>query len=196
MPQLTAVFPEKVSMGATGGPMWRTEVLETGSGHEFVNQGWSQPRSVWDVGHAARLEETFGLVRAHYMVAGGMSNAFPFKDWLDYKCPDYSGTGVFGQTATTTFQFFKRYASGGVNFDRKIVLPKSGTVTVTGGAVASINYATGVVTMTSGTPTSWTGEFYCLCRYGTDVMQAQLIDGPTARRVVGWSNIQIREVRL
>jgi uncharacterized protein (TIGR02217 family) len=196
MTQLTTVFPERVSMGATGGAVWRTEIAETASGYEYTNRGWTQPKHRYVVGHDARKEAVIGPLRAHAMVANGSANSFPFKDWLDYKCPDYSGTGVFTALTASTFQFYKRYTSGSNYWDRKILLPKSGTITVTGGTVDSISYTTGIVTMTSGTPTVWSGEFFVLCRYADDKIVAELINGTTAKRIVGWSGIQLEEIRV
>lgn len=195
MTQLTAVFPDAISRGATGGPEWLTEIVETGGGYRYANAARSAPLHVYDVSHAAREEAYLAQVRGHFLVAHGRAHTFPFKDWLDYKCPDAIGTGIFAALSGSTFQFYKRYTIGSYTYDRKIVLPKNGTIVVTGGTLSSIDYTTGIATMSSGTPLSWVGEFYVLCRYGADSMPATIIDGPTGARIAGADGIKVEEDR-
>lgn len=189
-------FPEAISHGATGGPVWRTTIAEAGSGFEYTNRGRTQPKHVYDVSHAARVAADFGLVHAFFMVVGGMADGFRFKDWNDFRCPDGSGTGVFVLITSTTFQMYKRYTSGGVTYDRKITKPVAGTVVVTGGSSPTVATTTGVVSVSSGTPSSWAGQFDVPCRFGDDAMKAQLLVGTPGVSRIGWSGIPIIEIKL
>lgn len=190
-------FPEAISHGATGGPSWRTTIAETGSGYQYTNKGWSAPLHIYDISHAARVDALFGPLRAFFMIVGGMADGFRFKDWADFNCPDDAGTGVFVMLTSTTFQMHKRYSYGGATYDRKITKPVAGSIVVTGGSGASVATTTGVVTVSSGTPTSWVGQFDVPCRFGDDAMKAQsLVGGNSGRRVTGWSGISIVEIRL
>jgi uncharacterized protein (TIGR02217 family) len=196
--QETPRFPEKISFGATGGPTWRTEIAETGGGYEYTNRAYSQPLHTYDVSHAARREKIFAALRAFYMVQAGRAGGFRYKDWADYRCPDDAGVGVFVLLTSTTFQMYKRYTSGSGTWNRKITKPQQfpNAVSVVGGAGVSVSYTTGVVSVSSGTPTAWSGEFDVPCRFVDDAMKAQIIDGTTARRVVGWTGIGIKEIKI
>lgn len=189
-------FPENVSFGAVGGPGWQTDVVTVDGGNETRDQNWSQARGQWEVSHAARTPDKYNPLIAHFRLAGGRANSFPFKDWMDYRHNDAGGTGIFTMLTSTTFQLTKRYTSGSGTTDRFIYLPRSATITVTGGVGATVSYTTGVVTVSSGTPTSWTGEFYIPARYDTDQMHGEIIDKNLNRGLImGWNSIPIVETR-
>lgn len=79
-------------------------------------------------------------------------------------------------------------------FDRKILKPVD-PITVNGGTVASIDYTTGIVTMTSGTPTDWTGEFDVPCRFDIDVLKAEILDRSGSEFLTGFQSLPIIELR-
>lgn len=188
-------FPENISFGVTGGPDFLTDVVIVNSGVEYRNQVRSLELGSWDVAHAARLPAQYDPLKAFFRIAAGKANAFRFKDWQDYAATSLEG--VFTLLTSTTFQMWKRYTSGATTYDRRIQKPVSGTVTVTGGTVSSIDYTTGIVTMTSGTPTAWAGEFDVPARFDTDQMRGEIIDrNGTSGFVIGWESIPIVEVRL
>ncbi len=191
-------FPDKISFGAEGGPRYSTDVVQTSGGYEYRNQGWVYPLHAWTVGHDARLDSKFGDLRAHYRSMKGRANGFRFKDWSDFKCPDDGGVGRFQQLDSTHFQMAKLYGLGSPTEVRKITKPIAGTISVTGGTVSSTDYTTGIVTMSSGTPTIWTGEFDVPCRYDTDQMDESIIDrhGANGQLIVGWQGIRIVEIRI
>lgn len=191
----TPRFPEKISFGATGGPTWQTEIAEVDSGYEYANQNWSQARARYTVGHDARREATFEALLVFYMAVKGRANAFRFKDWADFAAT--SEEGVFSPLTATTFQMYKRYTSGALVYNRKIVKPVSPTISVTGGTTPTVAYTTGIVTVASGTPTAWAGEFDVPVRFDTDVMQAVILNRSIERGLIqGWQSIQLVEVRL
>lgn len=187
-------FPPKISFGATGGPGFVTDVVITNSGVESRDQTRSIELGAWDVAHAARLPEAYRPLQAFFRLAAGRANTFRFKDWSDFEAS--SSEGKFTMLTSTTFQMYKRYTFGSSTFDRKIVLPVS-TVNVTGGSGVSVSYTTGVVTVSSGTPTAWAGQFDILARFDTDAMRVETIDrnGAGGELIVGWSSIPVREVR-
>lgn len=185
-----------ISRGAIGGPGFLTNIVITNSGNEFREQVWSLQRGSWDIAYAARKEAVFQPLKSFFLVVGGRANSFRFKDWLDFKVTSLQG--VFTEITPTTFQFWKRYTFGSYTYDRKITklvaTPTIDTGT-SGGSVASVSLTTGVVTMASGEPTAWAGEFDCHVRFDTDVMKAETIDGPPGARIVGWSSIPIIELK-
>lgn len=192
MTYCTTVFPVGLSQGATGGAVWQVDVGRVDSGVEYRNTAWSQSLHRYDVGHAARNQTDFNTLLNFYMSVGGRLHTFPFKDWADYTAT--SSQGVFSSLTSTTFQAYKRYTTGGLTYNRKIVKGLA-TWAITGGTSPTVDYTTGIVTVASGTPTAWAGDFYVPCRFDTDVMQAEIRDGPTTNRIFGWNSIQIVEVR-
>lgn len=187
-----ARFPPNVSQGAIGGPSFLTDVARVNSGAEARDQVWEQELGRWEIGHNAREAAQYRPLQKFFRVMAGRAHSFRFKDWADFAVG--TGEGVFVMLTSTTFQCYKRYSVGGTNYDRKILLPVS-TITVTGGTVASVSYTTGVVTMTSGTPTSWTGEFDCLARFDVDDMRGEILDGRAPDFIMGWHAIPVIELR-
>ena len=50
-------LPQAFSLGATGGPGWRTDVVQLASGREFRNSPWAMSRRRWDIGGAIKSLE-------------------------------------------------------------------------------------------------------------------------------------------
>jgi len=186
-------FPAAISYGAVGGPGFRTDVVVVSSGAEQRNVTWSQARRRYDVAHAARLPTASDAVKAFFHNMNGRAHGFRFKDWTDYAAT--ASEGKFTLLTSTTFQAYKRYTSGSQTYDRKI---QKGIATwvITGGTVSAIDYNTGIVTMTSGTPTAWAGEFDVPCRFDVDELSGTIISRSGSNLVVGWSSIPIVEVRV
>jgi len=186
-------FPAEISYGAVGGPGFRTDVVVVSSGAEQRNATWSQARRRYDVAHAARLPTASDAVKAFFHNMAGRAHGFRFKDWTDYAAT--ASEGKFTLLTATTFQAYKRYTSGSQTYDR-IIQKGIATWTITSGTVSSINYNTGIVTMSSGTPTAWAGEFDVPCRFDTDELSGTIISRSGGSLVVGWSSIPIVEVRV
>lgn len=182
-------FPDDISYGATGGPGFQTDVVVVNSGHEQRNAAWQDARGAWDVAHGVRTKAQLATLIAFFRVMKGRANGFRFKDHQDFAAA--SGEGIFRALSATTFQMVKRYTLGGSVHDRDIAKPVSGTVLVTGGSGVSVNYTTGVVTVTSGTPTAWTGEFDVPARFDTDQMRTSII----AYNLHSWGQIPVVEIR-
>lgn len=186
-------FPPKISLGATGGPEFRTDVIITASGAESRNQNWSAARSRYDVSHAARREAVWRELIAFFLMAAGKAYSFRFKDWTDYVCA--VGEGSFISEAgspSTGLQMVKEYTFGGNIYYRPITKPINGTITLVGGG--TLDYSTGIVD--GGSPTSWSGEFDIHARFDTDEMVHETINKmDDGELLVGWRSIPIVEVR-
>lgn len=183
-------FPEDISYGATGGPGYNTDVIVVNSGHEQRNATWQDSRCVYDVAHGVKTQEQLNTLIAFFRVMKGRANGFRFKDWMDFTVA--AGEGIFWTIDATHFQLVKRYSTAGNNYDRKITKPVSGTLSITGGTVASVDYTTGIVTMTSGTPTAWTGEFDVPCRFDTDQMKVNIEN----YNAFTWGSVPVVEIRV
>lgn len=198
-------FPERISYGASGGPMWSTEVVQTISGKEQRTSPWTYPLHRWDVSQGVRTATQFAELRAFFLTVRGRLHGWRFKDWTDYTATHTDGL-VSGITSTT-FQLVKRYTSGSQTLDRKIVKPiasgfelkNSGTPLVLT-TDYTLDATTGIVTtVTSKTAANltWAGEFDVPMRFDTDHLQAQIVArNLTAGLIHEWSAVPIVELRL
>lgn len=188
------IFPEKVSFGITGGPGYSTRVVRTIAGNEFRDQLLEQALHSYEASHVAKRPGYWEPLRAFFHIAGGRLNGFRFKDWSDFTV--VSGEGAFAQLSTLEFQMYKVYTVDASVRNRRIQKPRPNAI-ITGGTVDDYDTTTGIVTMTSGTPTGWTGEFDVPCRFDVDQMKGEIIDkAPTGAFFQSWSNIPIIEIRI
>ena len=120
---------EEIERGATGGPGFNTSVIPLVSGHEKRNINWSEIRGEWDIGYGIQSIDNLENVIGFFYARRGRAFGFRFKDWADYQItgPQSIGTGNGSQTV---FDVFKRYSSGGIDFDRRIRKLVNGTVRV------------------------------------------------------------------
>ena len=186
-------FPKRISFNSVGGPGFAVDVIVTGGGQEYRNQTNELERSEYEVDHAARLPDIWKPLQAFFRVMAGRANSFRLHDPTDYSAT--AAEGVFAMIDATHFQMRKKYLFGAQIAYRTITKPITPSVTV-GGIVASIDYSTGIVTMTSGTPTTWSGEFDVHCRFDTNQMRHITKNKtPNGEFIVGWDSIPIVELK-
>jgi uncharacterized protein (TIGR02217 family) len=194
----TPRFPDEIAAWATGGRGFKTTVVETYGGNEYRNAAWSQRRGEWEMVNAWRVPNAaIATYNATQLInflntAQGQWGGFRFKDFLDYKDNDMGGAGIFQLITATTFQMYKRYTLGALTYDAKILKPIS-PIVVTGGVSPSVNYATGVVTVASGTPTAWTGTYDVPVRFAEDVPRIGLDEGSGA--LLNWQSLKLIELK-
>ena len=183
-------FPTDISYGASGGPGFSTSVIVVNSGFEQRNSSWEDSRCRWDVTQGVKNQAQLDTLIAFFRAMKGRANGFRYKDWADFEVG--AGEGIFRSLTATTFQMVRRYTTAGTNQDRDIKKPVSGTVAVIGGVGASVDYTTGIVTVSSGTPTAWTGKFDVPARFDTDQMQVSI----DFYKTYTWGQIPIVEIRV
>lgn len=142
-------LPEDVERGAQGGPKFKTTVLELDSGFEQRNIDWSEARGEWDVGYGIESKADYVDVVAFFRARYGRAHGFRFKDWTDFEMARQTiGTG---DGVKTVFQVFKRYSSGGVDYDRILKKLVAGTVQVwKAGVLQSVGFT---INLNAGTVT-------------------------------------------
>lgn len=164
-------FPDWIAVWASGGVAFQTSVIRTDGGQEFRNANWTAGLGTWSFQEAYTTVDAASstlcqkLLRNFFMASMGQFGGFRFKDFLDFKD---EGAGVFVMIDSTHFQMYKQYVTGSGTYNHPIVKPVNSTVVVTGGSSPSVDYTTGIVTVSSGTPASWTGEFDRPVRFGDD----------------------------
>lgn len=159
-------FPTNLSLGSSGGPERRTEIVTLNSGHEERNTPWSQSRRRYDAGVALRTADDLEEVIAFFEARMGQVYGFRWKDWCDFKScapsqtPTYDNQEIFvGDSLVTDIQLVKSYRSGSSVHSRVITKPVEGTVSagvagaeVFEGTHFEVNYETGVLTFSEAPP--------------------------------------------
>ncbi len=188
-------FPATISYHSTGGPVWKTQVVQTSSGREQRIQTWQDAMRHWDAMNGVRTDTELDQLHAWFMVAGGMANGFRWKDPKDFSASSPNGTGIVNTTGlgngTASGQLYKKYTLGSNTYARKITKPVSGTVLIRKNGVAltfgvssgqcQLDTTTGFVTFYGTAPTvtdtlTWTGEFDVPVRFDTDKFSASYED--------------------
>lgn len=162
-------FPLAVSLGASGGPERRTDIVTLGSGHEQRNQRWADSRRKYDAGLGVRTLDELHTVLAFFEERRGRLHGFRWRDHADYKsCTPGQRVSAIDQTIGTgdgaedTFQLVKVYGGAFSAYTRTIAKPVAGTVRV---AVAGVEQAEGTawtVDATTGLVTFGVGHIPAL----------------------------------
>lgn len=160
------LFPARISLGATGGPERRTEIVTLGSGHEARNTPWAASRRRYDAGLGLASLDDVHAVIGFFEARRGRLHGFRWRDRMDWKsCPPMQTASVLDQAlgtgdgARTQFQLTKRYGDSAAHWLRPIVKPVAGSVRVAVGGTElgsggfTVNTASGVLTLTAPPPT-------------------------------------------
>lgn len=191
-------FPLALSYGATGGPVYSTDLVQRSSGLEQRNANWRQPRCQWDVGSQHRTQaEVDELVQFFHAVAKGMENVFRFRDPTDDAFANPIGTG---DGTTTTFQLVKVYTYGAMSTIRTIVKPMAGGLHLSVAGVAVEEYdpdfTTGLVTFWTppgvGAVVSASGFFEVPTRFNQNVLPITRV----AVNAYSLERVELVEVRI
>lgn len=111
-------FPDHISYGSSGGPMFSTTVMGLTSGFERRNINWSKVRATYEAVHGIKDEEDMEEILAFFYARMGRAYSFRYKDWADYETgPQLLGVG---DGVKTEFQIVKNYVSGGYQYSRDI----------------------------------------------------------------------------
>ena len=186
-------FPTDISYGATGGPMFLTDVVATISGHEQRNSKWQQSRAKYNVASGIKTEAQWQALIAFFRARRGMAVGFRFKDWSDYKAISQPLKDLGGNE----YQLVKQYVSGSAVYEREISKPVVGSVKLYANSILqasgwSIDSTTGIITTSISGTLTVDFEFDVPVRFDTDEM-AISVDSFDAGN---WSSIPLIEVRV
>ena len=178
-------YPVGLSIGSSGGPERRTEIVTLVNGFEERNSPWAHSRRRYDAGAGMRSLDDFAAL-------SGQLHGFRWKDWADYKTclPSQSVSALdqeigVGDGVTTVFQLKKTYASGGSAYTRDLVKPVAGSVEVAVAGVVqtlpaefTVEEARGIVTLNLppalGAVVTAGCEFDVPVRFDTDRISASI----------------------
>jgi uncharacterized protein (TIGR02217 family) len=135
-------FPAGISLGATGGPERRTEIVVLGSGAEERNTRWADSKRSYNAGYGIKRVDDLHAAIEFFEERRGRLHGFRWKDWSDYKScpPNVSATALdqaigTGNGVNAAFQLAKTYGSAFNPWTREIKKPVCGSVRV---AVAGV----------------------------------------------------------
>ncbi len=184
-------FPAALSVGSSGGPERRTEIVTLQNGFEERNSAWAHSRRRYDAGLGVRSLDDLAELIAFFEARHGQLHGFRWKDWTDYKsCAPSAAPSAHDQVLGTgdgerrVFALSKLYASGGQSYARPIIKPVAGTVlvAVAGSAVgpggfsvdASIGQVELAVAPIAGAMVTAGFEFDVPVRFDSDRISASL----------------------
>src|SRR5579871_3409426 len=177
-------LPDYISLGAIGGPQFKTTIMPLGSGYEKANMDWSVAVAKYDIGHVAKEKTIFDATRAFYYVARGRFYAWRFKDHVDYQLGS-SGSPVqigIGDGSNTSFQFIKPYTVGGNTYNRilrcivaatyGVLVDGTPLVEGSGAGKFTLDLVQGLATLGTAPSSAKAVSAYCefdvCCRFDTD----------------------------
>lgn len=200
------VFPDETSFWAVGGRGWQTTVVQTYGGDEYRNQAWARTLGRWNLAEALRSTNALstyyvGTVLEMHRLAYGRLGGFRFRDWADYQSTDGAGTGVASGTWTSlgagAYQMYKTYTLSPNSYTQIIQKPRAASgsytgIVITGNSGGTLNYATGILTGGSGTPTAWTGRYDVPVRFDSDIPDVGMLADGT---YYNWNSCNVVELK-
>ncbi len=132
------LFPEHIGFGSSAGPRFRTEVVETASGHERRNQLWADGRAEYDISTGLRAQADLVELLAFFRARQGHAFGFRFRDWLDNSSAaspadpitPFDQTIGTGDGATIAFALTKTYGTPPDAQVRRITRPVPGSLRI------------------------------------------------------------------
>jgi uncharacterized protein (TIGR02217 family) len=73
-------FPTRISLGASGGPERRTEIVVLGSGGEERNSRWADSKRSYNAGYGIKSVDDLHAVIAFFEERRGRLHGFRWKD--------------------------------------------------------------------------------------------------------------------
>ena len=186
-------FPAGISLGASGGPERRTEIVVLGSGAEERNSRWADSKRSYNAGYGIKSVDDLHAAIAFFEERRGRLHGFRWKDWSDYKsCAPGAAPSALdqdigvGDGVGAAFQLTKTYGSAFAPWSRVITQPVAGTVLVAVDGVVqdperfAVNATTGMVTFLAehipaeGAAVTAGFEFDVPVRFDTDQLEINL----------------------
>jgi uncharacterized protein (TIGR02217 family) len=205
---IAETFPMCPTFGFIAEPNYLVKITSREGGYERRQRVWSRPLSKYTgVPSGDQPQEDIEDILDFWHAMGGLSTAFRFKDWIDYKSCHLSFTPaatdqplVLSGDSPVSYRLVKQYStkSGRTIQQREITRPCGSTIMIANqfGAVQSawtLDESTGLVTIGGGfvgTPTAWGGEFDVWVRFDAQFNPA--ISNLNVMNVV----VQLAELRV
>ena len=188
----------RIERGAKGGPTnrGRRKVYSTSGRMNQVFE-WSAPISEFDISHGILLPDGYAEIEAMWHVIHFTPySGFRFRNWADYQAVKANTT--LTNIVSNTYQLQRKHTFASITYKRNIYKPNSGVTVYDSSDVActaSVNTATGIATVTSGTPSYWIGTFDIPVTFKDNDLMMRL-DGTTSNLLLVADQIILEEIRL
>ena len=188
----------RIERGAKGGPTnrGRRKVYSTSGRMNQVFE-WSAPISEFDISHGILLPDGYAEIEAMWHVIHFTPySGFRFRNWADYQAVKANTT--LTNIVSNTYQLQRKHTFASITYKRNIYKPNAGVTVYDSSDVActaSVNTATGIATVTSGTPSYWTGTFDIPVTFKDNDLMMRL-DGTTSNLLLVADSIILEEIRL
>lgn len=192
-------FPTDISYGSSGGPGFKTSVVELASGHEQRNIEWSLARASYDASYGIKNRDQMEEVLDFFYARRGMAYAFRYKDWMDFQIIRQQ----IGVTGNTPLQIYKRYEPlTSFSYDRPILKIVENSITIWNNGVqmsaaqvnSRVDRETGLVRV-DGYPAGQVIEIECEfdvpVRFATDDIKITHDD----YELMSWPSVPLLEVK-
>jgi len=186
-------LPLRLSLGASGGPGRRTDIVALSNGGETRNARWADSRRRHDVGTGLRsLDDLYQLIE-FFEARRGQLYGFRFRDPVDHVSsahgqPVSALDQVIGEGdgVRTLFELTKTYADAGGSTSRRIEKPVEESIQIAVDGVAlepdefTVDTQAGLVTIAPGltpppgVPVTAGYEFDIPVRFDTDRIEISL----------------------
>src|SRR5690625_955252 len=204
-------FPLALSRRSSGGPEFRTAIVETASGREYRNQDWAAARLRFDAARGLRSVAERDQLLAFFYARRGRARAFPLRDFSDYSSAGAAGEPEpldqvlgKGDGLASAFQLIKWYgeSGGGDAYARRILLPVRQSLRVALDGVEqasgwSVSRPGGILTFASppgaGILVSAGFLFDVPVRFGSDRLEVQWIS-PAAQELGEVPLLEVRDL--
>ena len=186
-------FVLRLSLGASGGPGRRTDIVALSNGGETRNARWADARRRYDAGTSLRGLEDLYQLTAFFEARRGQLYGFRFRDPVDHASapPGQTVTAIdqqigIGDGVQTAFELSKTYADAGGATVRRIEKPSEGSVVLAVGGLLldsgdyDVDHTTGLVTIAleaipaPGAAVTAGFEFDIPVRFDTDRIEISL----------------------
>lgn len=188
----------RIERGAKGGPTNRgRHKVYTGSGHLQQSFEWSAPISEFDISHGILLPDGFAEIEAMWHVIHFTPySGFRFRNWADYQGTQDNTTLTL--ISGNDYQLQRKYTFASITYKKAIRKPTSDVAIYTAShtlCTFTLDTATGIATITSGTPSYWTGTFDYPVTFKDNELMMRL-DGTTTNLLLVAEPVILEEVRL
>lgn len=189
------LLPTNIQLEMVGGPMWNTDIIESGAGWEQANINWVEPLWGWKIRYIRELTRFDPLI-AFFNARRGRAYGFLFKDWTDFS--DRYVDAAHGidisigkvRLINGVYRIVKEYPDDVSSCQRIIQRPLNGTVTLSGvSGTPVVDYTTGIVSgATSEGDAAF--EFNVPVRFGADKMEFRRDPA-----IGEWADVAVQEIR-
>lgn len=188
----------RIERGAKGGPTNRgRRKIYSASGKMNQVFEWSAPISEFDISHGILLPDGYAEIEAMWHVIHFTPySGFRFRNWADYQAVKANTT--LTNIVSNTYQLQRKHTFASITYKRNIYKPNAGVTVYDSSDVActaSVNTATGIATVTSGTPSYWIGTFDIPVTFKDNDLMMRL-DGTTSNLLLVADSIILEEIRL